>query len=104
MYHGLENIKHSEEFFEALTKLKTKEEFRKFFRDVATLSEITVMSERLEVVKLLNKSIPYRKIVEQTGVSSATITRVAYWLNNGMGGYRLMLDRLGLKKEERNKK
>ena len=36
----------------------------------------------------------YAEISQRTGASTATITRIASWLNHGEGGYRLMLDRL----------
>ena len=52
------------------------------------------MSERLQVVKQVESKIPYRKIAENTGASTATITRVAHWFHHGMGGYKLVLERL----------
>jgi TrpR-related protein YerC/YecD len=54
------------------------------------------MSSRWMVVRLLVDGIPYREINERTGVSTATITRINQWLQHGTGGYRSMLERLGL--------
>ena len=51
------------------------------------------MSERFAVAKLISANIPYRDISTQTGVSTTTITRVAYWLRHGMGGYTSVLSR-----------
>jgi uncharacterized protein YerC len=45
----------------------------------------------------------YRQISEQTGCSTATITRIAHWLHHGEGGYRMMLDRVRTAKEQANK-
>lgn len=85
--------KEMNELFTAILKLKTTDECRKFFRDIATLSELKALSERLQVVKQVNKNVPYRTIAQKTGSSTATITRVAHWLHHGMGGYKLVLDR-----------
>lgn len=82
-----------ERLFSAILKLKTTNECQEFFRDLCTLSELDAMAERWEVVRLLNQELPYRQISEQTGASTATITRVAHWLHHGMGGYRLLLQR-----------
>lgn len=61
------------------------------FRDVATLSEMKTMSERLEVADLLLSGLPYREVSQKTGASTTTVTRVAWFLNNGEGGYRKTL-------------
>lgn len=83
-----------EDLYKAVLHLKSVPECRKFFRDLCTLSEIQDMCERFAVVCRVDKGVPYREIAEETGVSTATITRVAQWLNHGEGGYRLILDRL----------
>jgi TrpR-related protein YerC/YecD len=83
----------SNQLFDTVLKLKTVEECEKFFRDLCTLNELKTMSERWEVARLVNDEIPYREINKKTGVSTATITRVAHWLHHGMGGYQLMLKR-----------
>ena len=62
-------------------------------RDLCTLSELQSMSERFQVVQQIDKGLSYRKINKKTGVSTATITRVAHWLHHGMGGYQMMLKR-----------
>ncbi len=75
----------------SLAGLKKEKDVAVFLRDVATLSELTGMSERLLVAEMIQKGIPYRTINKETGVSTTTITRVAYWLHHGMGGYQLVL-------------
>lgn len=79
--------------YEAVLLLKTVKECRAFFRDLCTLSELQELSERFEVARLIDESIPYREIASRTGISTATITRVAQWLNHGENGYRLILNR-----------
>lgn len=86
--------KKTDNLFKAILSLKSVKEAEKFFRDLCTIDEIQSMSERWEIVQLLNKGIPYRKIAEKLKTSTTTVSRVALWLNNGEGGYRLILNRL----------
>jgi len=81
------------DLYEAILKLKTLDECKKFFRDLCTLSELSSMAERLAVAKMIQREVSYRGISTQTGSSTATITRVAHWLHHGMGGYKIVLDR-----------
>jgi TrpR-related protein YerC/YecD len=80
--------------FEAVLALRTEEEAAAFFRDLCTLRELTDLSHRWAVVRLLDEGRPYRQIAEATSASTATITRINQWLQHGAGGYRLVLDRL----------
>lgn len=85
--------KKTDSLFKAILSLKSVKEAENFFRDLCTIDEIKDMSERWEIVQLLEKGISYRKIAEKLKVSTTTVSRVALWLNNGQGGYRLILDR-----------
>lgn len=89
--------KKCEELWQAVLHLKTKEDCRKFFRDLCTVEEIIAMADRWQAVKkIASKEQSYREIAQAVGMSSTTVARVAYWLKHGQGGYRLMLKRLGL--------
>lgn len=88
------NNKQLKNLYKAILKLRTVDECKKFFRDLCTLSEISAMMERFQVAEMVNKEVPYRNISKKTGSSTATITRVAHWLHHGMGGYKLILQRL----------
>jgi TrpR-related protein YerC/YecD len=88
------NNKDLKDLYEAVLKLQSVDEAKKFFRDLCTLSEINSMVERYKVVKMVDKGIPYREISKKLGSSTATITRVAHFLHHGQGGYKLMLERL----------
>ena len=46
------------------------------------------MAQRWAVVRLLDSGMHYAEISRETGASTATITRIASWLNHGEGGYR----------------
>lgn len=78
----------------AILRLEALDETERFFRDLCTLSELRDMSQRWAVVRMLAGGLHYAEISRTTGASTATITRIASWLNHGEGGYRAMLDKL----------
>ena len=78
----------------AILALKDEKEAKYFLRDLLTESEIEEFSKRWQAAQMLDKKMPYTEIVKQTGLSSTTVARVANWLKNGKGGYRLMLNKL----------
>ena len=79
------------ELIEAFSELNDPKEMGAFLRDLCTLDELKEMSERWAIVKLLTKKFSYREISEKLKVSTTTVSRVAYWLKNGMGGYKIAL-------------
>ncbi len=81
------------DLFETILSLQTRDEVEHFLRDLCTLAELETLSHRWQVAKLLETGLPYLEIAQQTGASTATVTRVAHWLRHGEGGYRLALDR-----------
>ncbi len=83
-----------EALFNAILNLESPEETERFFRDLCTLNELRDMSQRWSVARMLESGLHYAEISRQTGASTATITRIASWLNHGEGGYRAMLDKL----------
>ena len=80
--------------FRALRSLNTEEEYRLFLEDVCTVKEITDMAQRLKVARMLRAKTSYAVINKETGVSTATISRVSRCLDYGPGGYDLVLGRL----------
>ena len=80
--------------FRAIISLKDVKECRNFFRDLCTPAELQALVDRWQVVELLEKDLPYRRIHDLSGVSVTTIGRVARFLSNGFGGYRTAFDRL----------
>ena len=83
-----------EALFQAILQLDDIADTERFFRDLCTLAELHDMAQRWAVVRLLDGGMHYAEISRRTGASTATITRIASWLNHGEGGYRSMLDRL----------
>jgi TrpR-related protein YerC/YecD len=87
------NSRQTKELFTAISQIESPSEAKQFFRDLCTFSELNAMAERWQVAQKLDKKIPYRKIAQETGSSTATVTRVAHWIHHGMGGYKLLLSR-----------
>lgn len=83
----------TDKLFEAILNLKNVKEAEDFFRDLCTVDEIKDMTERWQIVQSVEQSMPYREIAKKLNVSTTTVSRVAFWLNNGTGGYKNILDR-----------
>lgn len=84
----------NEEMYRAILTLKTVEECESFFDDLCTITELQAMEQRYQVASLLNKGCIYNEILEQTGASSATISRVNRSLQYGQDGYAIVFKRL----------
>ncbi len=81
--------------FGAISKLKNEKETAAFFRDLLTISELDAAAERWQMAKLLwSTDLSYKQIAKKTSGSTTTVTRVAHWLDHGMGGYKTILSRL----------
>ncbi|OIO52695.1 hypothetical protein COY93_03805 [Candidatus Uhrbacteria bacterium CG_4_10_14_0_8_um_filter_58_22] len=83
--------KRTDALFETVLRLKTVADAEVFFRDLCTVSEIKDMRDRWEMARLIADGVSYREISLKLKVSTATVCRVASWLNNGTGGYKLMM-------------
>jgi TrpR-related protein YerC/YecD len=85
---------------QAFLLIKTNDEMVRFLSDLCTPQELAAMTERWRVCRLLNEGeLTYREISDKTGVSLATITRVARFLHTEPEqGYRTILDRIRTKK------
>jgi len=83
-----------DDLLRTVLRLESLDEAGRFFRDLCTLGELHDMAQRWAVVRMLNRGLHYAEISQETGASTATITRIASWLNHGEGGYRLMLGRV----------
>lgn len=80
--------------FDTILDLDGVAEAERFFRDLCTMGELHDMAQRWAVARMLDEGLHYADISRRTGASTATITRIASWLNHGEGGYRAALDRL----------
>jgi TrpR-related protein YerC/YecD len=86
--------KQLDQLFDAILSLKDREECYRFFDDIATMSEIQSISQRLQVAKMLTEGQTYNAIEQETKASTATISRVRRCINYGNDGYQMVLDRI----------
>ena len=94
------NNKQLEYLYRAILTLQTVEDCKSFLEDLCTPSELSEMSRRLQAAHMLNDGMIYTEIAEQTGLSTATISRVRRALEYGNGGYRTVIDRLDKAEEK----
>ncbi|MBO5845797.1 MAG: TrpR YerC/YecD [Clostridia bacterium] len=87
-------IKGLDMLVQALLSLENAEECADFLEDVMTRKELEDISQRMLVAKMLSEQAVYSKIVEETGASTATISRVNRSYNYGAGGYERVLERI----------
>jgi TrpR-related protein YerC/YecD len=92
--------KNTDGLFEAILSLETLDECYKFFEDLCTVLEIKSLAQRLQVAKMLSEHHVYNDIVNETGASTATISRVNRSLHYGCDGYDIVFSRLKEKKEK----
>jgi len=96
----------TDQLFEAVLELRSVEEGERFFEDLCTLKEISDLSHRLEIARLLHAGAKYDEVVksmrealgDRPVPSTATISRINRFLRYGADGYRAILDRLAAKR------
>lgn len=79
--------------YESILELNSIEECCAFFDDLCTVGELRAMEQRFDVALLLDEGLVYTEILEKTGASSATISRVNRIFSFGAGGFRRMIER-----------
>ena len=93
----------SGQLYKAILMLQDEEECYNFFQDLCTVSELRSMEQRYEVATLLNDGLIYNDILERTGASSATISRVNRSLSYGTGAYGKLFERMREEKAKEEK-
>lgn len=73
--------------YDVLANITNKEDFARLFEDLCTYQEIENMEQRIECAQLLLSGETYNQVIEQTDVSSATLSRVSRCIRHGSGGY-----------------
>jgi TrpR-related protein YerC/YecD len=76
--------------YELIPLIQTKDECRALFEDLCTYKEIEAMAQRLHAARLLLDGVTYEQIIEQTGISSATLSRVSKCVKYGEGYKNLL--------------
>jgi len=90
----------TEQLCEAIASLKSEKQIANFLEDACTISEFKALAQRFEVARLLDEGVKYEDIVERTGASTATISRVKRCLVYGKDGYETALANLKKKHHE----
>ena len=85
---------HVEYLYDAIMAIRNKDECRAFFETLCTQQELRSFAQRICVAKLLYDGSVYSRIVEQTGASTATISRVNRSMNMGKNGYEAVFARM----------
>jgi TrpR-related protein YerC/YecD len=97
--HVVEDVTGLDDLADALLVLHTRDEARRFLRDLCTLGELEALAHRWQIARLVDSGWPYLDVAETVHTSTATVTRVAHWLRHGAGGYALALDRTARSRE-----
>lgn len=88
------NNEKTEDLMKAILVLENKKEAKMFLRDLLTEKEILELGNRWKAVRMLDAKKTYSEIEKETGLSSTTVARISKWLQSGMGGYKLMLNKI----------
>ncbi|MCG7331991.1 YerC/YecD family TrpR-related protein [Salinicoccus roseus] len=86
--------KELDDLFEGILKLETVEECHHFFDDLCTTNELVSLKQRFQVAKMIKEGHTYSKVQNETGASSATVSRVKRCLDYGSDGYHMIIDRM----------
>ena len=78
----------------AILSLENEQECEALLEDLITRKEMLDIAQRMLVAKLLSEQVVYNKIVEETGASTATISRVNRSYLYGAGGYANVLKKI----------
>jgi TrpR-related protein YerC/YecD len=93
--HAVEDVSGLDDLADAVLCLRTRDEARRFLRDLCTLGELEALAHRWQIARLVAAGDSYLEIADTVRTSTATVTRVAHWLRHGAGGYAVALERTG---------
>ena len=82
--------------YRGITTIDNIDDCRNFFEDLCTISELQEMSRRIKAARMLCEGYVYSEIAAQTGLSTATISRVNHCIKYGDGGYSKVLENVKL--------
>jgi len=105
-YHELtsdQKRKYLGEFYSMVALLESRQEVKSFFKDLLTLSEITMISRRIQIAKLLLEGKNYDEIRKALKAGRTNISQVEKWLNNGFGGYKNIITKYNKKNKIKDK-
>ena len=83
-----------DELYKAIIEISSEEECKLFLEDLCTIKELESMSQRLKSAKMILNDKTYNEIINETGISSATLSRVSKCVRHGNGGYKTVIDKV----------
>ena len=89
-----------DQLFRAILELKSVDECYEFFEDICTIQEMKAISARLEVARMLKAGDIYEDIVQKTGASTATISRINRCIQYGTGGYQSVIEKVSAQEKK----
>lgn len=99
----IEKKKYLGEFYSVIAQLKTRDEVKKFFKDLLFLSEVVMLSRRIQIAKMLMEGETHDNIRIKMKVGFGTIAGVERWLKEGFGGYKEMIGRYSKNEAKNNR-
>lgn len=78
---------------QAILSIESEEECFELLEDICTIKEVDDMANRFQIALLLYEGKTFIDVENQTGASSATISRVNRCLKHGKG-YRQIIERM----------
>lgn len=88
-----------EVFLDSIAMVKTRDKVEKLVTDLLSPTEKTMLAKRLSIALLLYKKYDQRSIVRVLKVSLSTVSRISRSLQQGSGGYAMVISSM-LQKEE----
>lgn len=73
------------ELYEAFVKIDSQAACAQLMEDLCTRKEVEQMAQRLRAARLLMEGKTYTQVIEQTNISSATLSRVSRCVQYGEG-------------------
>lgn len=78
------------ELYGLIASLKSADDCRDLFQDMCTNKEIEQMAQRIKAARLLLDGKTYNQVIEETDISSATLSRVSRCVQYGNGYSKLL--------------
>ena len=79
-----------QELYRIICSLENEEQCRQLFEDLCTQKELEKMAERIYAARLLMEGNTYNKVIAQSDISSATLSRVSRCVQYGQGYSRIL--------------
>ena len=86
----MENNEKIAKLYALLAQLEDAAQVEMLFEDLCTKKEVENMAERLYAAQLLMEGKTYNQVMEQSNISSATLSRVSRCVQYGSGYSRLL--------------